>query len=476
MTLAFIKMKKNIILFLFIGILVKTYSQEYLTQKEAINDIDFFFNQAELIHPNLYCNISKDDLGKNILEEKEKIKDSISIDDFSRKMTVLANLIGDGHTNTSLSENLRNKYFKEKSQLPFEIRITDNKIFVKNSKSSKLKSEDNILSINNIQTSELFNLKQLVIGDIQNQKTKKLEKYFSYYLFMGFGFTDSLSITLRRNGDVQHTSVKLFRKKETVKREKYMFNFISDSVGFLTINSFSGIKKEQYMLFLDSVFNDLKMKNINNLVIDLRNNGGGNSYYAELIFPYLNISKYRFSNKVIIKTSKPEKKFMRKRFVKWYLYPLYPFAGFSKMGRILFFKKNGTITEIKSKDSYLKPIEKSFNGKIMVLTSNRTYSAAADFVVAFKYAERGLIVGNTLGQPYTGYIDKILVTLPNSKLHGGVSFKKYEYIGANKVNYNQGIEPDINIDFEKFKEEKDLNIKLTEIITNSNKKYRAFKR
>lgn len=466
--LAVIKMKKYILLLLILGNLIKSYSQQYLSLKEAIYDIDFFFNQAEQIHPNLFCNISKDDLDKIILDEKEKIRDSISIDNFSRKMTILVNLIGDGHTNIYFSKNLRNRYFKEKSQLPFEIRIIGSKIFVKNSKTSQLKDNDIIISINDVQANELLDLKKMVIGDVQNQKTKKLEKYFSYYLFMGFGFTDSLSINLMRNGDDLLTLVKLLQKKETVKRKKYIFNFINDSIGLLTLNSFSGIIKKQYLHFLDSVFSDLKINKTENLIIDLRNNGGGNSYNAELIFPYLNISKYRFSKKLSIKTSKPEKKFIRKKFVKWYLYPLYPFASFSKMGRILLFKKNGTLTEIKSKDTYLKPVEKSFNGKIIVLTSNHTYSAAADFVVAFKYAKRGLVVGDTLGQPYSGYIDKIMVTLPNSNLHGGVSFKKYEFIGANKVNYNQGIEPDINIEFEKYKEEKELNNKLIEILTNFN--------
>ncbi len=463
-------MKKNIfILILLLGIITKSNSQKYISRQEAINDIDFFFDQAEQIHPNLYFSISKDDLDKIISKEKENINDSISIDNFSRKMTVLANLIGDGHTNVYLSKNLRNLYYAEKTQLPFEIRITGDKIFVKNPVTSQLKDNDNILSINNIPTNKLLKLKKLVIGDINTPKIKEIEKYFSYYLFMGYGFTDTISLNIKRNGNRLTKPVTLSKRKKYVKRKKYSFTYIADSVGVLTINSFSGIHKKRYIHFLDSVFNDIKMKKVNNLIIDVRNNGGGNSYYGALLLPYVNVEKYRFNQKYFIKTSKPEKKYIRKRFIKWYLYPLYPFAYFSKMGRILLFKKNGTITELQLEDEYLKPVENSFNGNVYVLTSSNTYSAAADFVVAFRYVNRGHIIGEAIGQPYCGFIDKIPVHLPNSELQGGVSFKKYEYIGANKDNCNQRLKPDIKIDFEKYKEKERLNKELIEIITNANR-------
>ncbi len=462
-------MKRNIlILVTLLGIAISGISQEYISRRQALKDIDFFFDQAEQIHPDLYFNISKEEMKNIISKEKESIKDSISIDDFSRKMTVLANLIGDGHTNVYMSDNLWDMYYKEKTQLPFKISIIGDKIFVKDPTTSQLRNRDNILSINNIAVEELLQLKKLVIGDFDSRKTMKLEKYFSYYLFMGYGFTDSISLGINRNGNELTKSIKLSKRKETVNEKKYSFNYISDTIGMLKINSFSGIHKKRYLHFLDSVFADVKIKGVNNLLIDVRNNGGGNSYYGALLLSYINVEKYRFNQKYFIKTSKPEKKYLRKRFIKWYLYPLYPIAYFFKMGRILFFQKNGTITELKLEDEHLQPVENSFSGNVFVLTSANTYSAAADFVVAFRYAERGLIVGEAIGQPFCGFIDKIRVDLPNSKLIGGVSFKKYKYIGANENNCHQGLKPDINIDYEENMEEDKLNEKLAKMILETN--------
>lgn len=438
-------MKQQIIILsvILLGVYSNCYAQKKISRKDAIEDIDFFFEQAEQIHPNLYFNISKEELNNKLLTVKEQLDDSISIDDFSLKMTTLANLMGDGHTNIYPSKNLRDRYREENTQLPFRVNVSNNKIYVASSQTAKLISNDIILSINNVPAPELLALKKLVNGDIANQKIRKLSHYFSYYLFIGYGYSDSLNITVERKGIKKHLSVNLFKPGKRKAKEKYTFRFLNDTTGLLTINTFSGINKGEYLHFLDCTFNNIHQKQINTLLIDLTKNGGGNSYYGEVIFPYINVEKYRFNQKYFIKTSKPEKKYIRKRFVKWYYYPLYPFVSLSKMGRILLFKKSGSITEIALKDTYLNPVANSFNGKVYVVTSNNTYSAAADFVSAFKYADRGLMIGDTVGQPYSGFIDKIPFKLPHSGLQGGVSFKKYDYIGANKTNYNQGIPPDI---------------------------------
>ncbi|HHH53709.1 MAG TPA: hypothetical protein ENK91_08635, partial [Bacteroidetes bacterium] len=320
-------MKQIIILSVIIlGIYSNCYSQKKISKSDAIEDIDFFLNKAEQIHPNLYFNILKEELDSNASNLKEQIDDSISIDDFSRKMTVLANLIGDGHTNIYVSKNLRYRYKKENTHLPFNIKISDKKIYILNSQTPKLLSNDIILSINNIPTHDLLNLNKMVIGDIQSQKNRKLSRYFSYYLFMGYGFSDSLNITILRAGTQKNISVNLLKAKKRKENKKYTFEFLNDTSGLLTINTFSGINKREYLNFLDNTFKSIHQKKINSLIIDLSQNGGGNSYYGELIFPYINVEKYRYNQKYFIKTSKPEKKYIRKRFIKWYYYPLYPFA------------------------------------------------------------------------------------------------------------------------------------------------------
>jgi len=451
-------MKKTIfIIIILIGAFFNITAQEYISRDKAIEDIIFFFDKAEQIHPNLYFKISKDTLLKRINVLKNNIDDSISISEFSRKMITLVNCIRDGHTSVAFSKNIYRKYKNEACLLPFRVKINSGEIIIDKTKTEKLLEGDKIMAINDIGVKELLKLKKYPTVDIDLYREKQLEKYFSFYLFAAYDFTDIINLKISRNGKVISQEIKLIKKAIGLKKAKYSYQVINDSTGVLQINSFSCIRKKSYINFLDSIFTQIEMRDIKQLIIDLRNNGGGNTYYVEILLPYINVTKYRFNQKYYIKTSKPEKRYMRKRYIKWYMYPLYPFAYFSKMGRIFFFKKNGTTTELQLKDERLKPIKRTpYKNKAFLLTSNNTYSAAADFAVAFRYAKRGLIVGDTIGQPYSGFIDKIPVILPNSHLFGGVSFKKYEYIGANENNKKKGVSPDIFIDVDRIYDEKEL--------------------
>ncbi|HHJ50975.1 MAG TPA: hypothetical protein ENJ88_08770, partial [Phaeodactylibacter sp.] len=148
----------------------------------------------------------------------------------------------------------------------------------------------------------------------------------------------------------------------------------------------------------------------------------------------------------------------RKHYIKWYMYPFYPFALLSKTGRTLLFKKNGSITDMDTSEGELKPGSSAlvFDKEVCVLTSHYTFSAAADCVAAFSYAKRGKVIGDVLGQPYSGFIDIIFFELPNSGLRARASFKYYEFTGTTEANKHEGIAPDLLLDVNAYETEEAL--------------------
>lgn len=463
-------MKKTLFtILLLLGITLNIYSQDYISKQEAIEDINYFFNNAEQIHPNLYFKISKSDLSKHINSIENEIKDSISVNDFSKKMRALVNYIGDGHTNVVFSDSLYAEYKKAACRLPFKIKINREEFIISETKTDKLIEGDKIVSINNIESKEFLALKKYPIVDIESFRKLYLERSFSFYLYMEYGFTEKLNLKIERNGAILNKEIELLNKTKSEPIKDYTYKTINDTVGVLQLNAFYGFKTADYRQFLDSTFNQIDNNTIKLLILDLRNNGGGSTEYGTMVLPYIDVAKYKFTQKYQVKTSKPTKDYIKENYIKWYVRPL---LLVSKMGRAYLFKKDGTITDFDLKEKQLKVNKSAYKNNVCFLSSNNTYSAAADFAGAYKYAERGLIVGDTIGQPYSGYIDKISLTLPNSSLSGGVSFKKYEFVGTNEKNKHQGIAPDIYIDLDSIETVSEIYQLVINKIRNANILYK----
>lgn len=438
------------VFFFFIHSLSSSNAQQRIIKAEALMDIDYFFDVARRVHPNLYSKVSRIQMEQKIAAFKSQLSPSIDVDDFSKGMRKLVNQLGDGHTNVLLSNRLREEYLKGNKRLPFHIRIKENHLFISESTDQHLKIGDQILSLNGIDAEALMGLASYPYADVRANAIKLLEKYFSYYFFIEYGLSDSIDVKYLHGEKMEHVCIPLVSGTPNTGERKYRYSKVAPHSGLLEMNSFAGLKEKKFKSFLDSIWDTFSQEGVDTLFVDLRSNGGGNSYFAELLLAYLGVKQTRLHRQYRVKTSGPLKRYMRKKYFKWYTYPLYPLAYFNRSGRIFFFKKNGTITDLDTEPHPLSPPRNAFGGKVFVLTSPSTYSAAANFVVGFKYAQRGKVVGDTLGQPYSGFIDKMPFVLPHSGLHAGVSFKRYSYVGATANNGQKGVAPDVYFDPERM--------------------------
>ena len=82
-----------------------------------------------------------------------------------------------------------------------------------------------------------------------------------------------------------------------------------------------------------------------------------------------------------------------------------------------------------------------FYGKVYVLTSVRSFSAAMDFAMYVKDNHLGLIVGQASGNRADSYGDVVCFRLPESKLYMQISWKKWYRIDTSTAD--AFIEPDL---------------------------------
>ena len=177
-----------------------------------------------------------------------------------------------------------------------------------------------------------------------------------------------------------------------------------NSVGIFTLTTCAN--NEEYRSVLESFFAEVFAGNIENVVVDLRYNGGGNSGVANEFITYLDVEEYRGWDSGI-------------RFG-WYLY------------------KNENIVH-KNKQK-----EQVFDGQVYVLTNIKTYSAAMDFAMLIGDNDLGTIVGEPSGNLPDSYGDILSFQMPNSKLMLCVSHKRWYRVDQSKSG--QPIMPDYEVE------------------------------
>lgn len=159
------------------------------------------------------------------------------------------------------------------------------------------------------------------------------------------------------------------REQHISRREPMEMRRLSDGVVYVALNTFNDTRTAE---MFDAAFDEIAAARA--LVIDLRNNGGGSSGIGYRVLARLTGDSFLTST--------------------WYTRDYRP--AFRAWGRGEGRHESGPGVFAGNRDHH-------FDGPVVVLTSPRTFSAAEDFLVAFRTMKRGLVVGEhsggSTGQP-----------------------------------------------------------------------------
>lgn len=163
--------------------------------------------------------------------------------------------------------------------------------------------------------------------------------------------------------------------------------------------------------FVESLFQDIKDNEIDNLIIDLRNCGGGAGGEGIIEFiPYL-ISEER---------------------------EIYSFNGYVVRDNelVLMDGNQSTFT--------LTPVSSGlqFKGNVYIFVNSFTFSAANLATLIFKNNKLAIIMGEPTGNNYTRFGHSCKVFLPNTEMKASFSTKLWENVHG-KNEFTRTIEPDI---------------------------------
>jgi hypothetical protein len=179
---------------------------------------------------------------------------------------------------------------------------------------------------------------------------------------------------------------------------------------------------------VDAIFQEIKARKSQELIIDLRGNGGGNSQMGDYIFSYLYAGKFWAFSKMRVKLSpeilsKPDWKAQLPE-------------GFTNLeGMVVTFRPRMEATGPKP-DAF-------FPGRIFLLVDGGTFSSASGFAAMFRDYRVGTILGSETGGLPVCFGDIIGFTLEHSGIRCDVSCKQFFGPKPGPGDDEHGVLPDI---------------------------------
>ncbi len=183
----------------------------------------------------------------------------------------------------------------------------------------------------------------------------------------------------------------------------------TNNIAVIKIQSFETFQMEKDIKRIKKFLKEIE--NYSNLIIDIQDNGGGNSrYWSDNIVPLLLAKEIVYKNYYAFRKSNFLKAYFED--IAWKEEDFNRVSQFSNLAKEL----NETDYYFVSDFDTVSPQKATnFKGKIFLLVNNLVYSSAEGFAVFCKDTKWATVVGDTTAGDGVG-IDPVISILPNSKI------------------------------------------------------------
>lgn len=371
-------------------------NDKILTKQQAIEDYNILYSSLINYHPNPFLYIAKNDFKTYYETQKSNIPNSLSELEFHYLSRQLISQLKCGHTFAKPSKEWYASVSGKNVQLPFDVKKIKERLFFSNTTDDdfQFNINDELISINNIKVADILqkmSLMQERDGFTESFSNAQIEKRFrSYFLFIT-GVQSEYLIEFKTNsGEIKKTTVLPTNKKlKEIKKIELPSNFkkiiennwsylsfdSTTNLAYLKIDNFSD--KKEFKKYYPAVFKFLKQKDKAKLIIDLKDNPGGDFRNGNNFLTYLTPNKFELNFQKPQKTETENEYVTLKRWVRW-----------TKLAFVLKPSKH-KVKGLTTETFTYKPSKYLFKGKVNVITNGITFSQAA--LVAAHLNEYGAV-------------------------------------------------------------------------------------
>ncbi|MEL7191656.1 MAG: S41 family peptidase [Bacteroidota bacterium] len=372
--------------------------------------------------------------------QEEVQQDSLSLKEAHLILQPLVSSLNNGHTEIDFPKEAYIAYAQGGGTLfPLEIVFEEGKYLVRENHSSDptMKVGEEVTHINGRSMDDiLVAIYPQSSAERTYFKHAKIELYtFPRYYWLVFGEEASFEIKIRHADTVRiHTVAAVeviegFERKHQAILNAQMKCYFIDSTAYLNPGNFSG-DFEKYQQFIDSSFSVINKAGSENLILDFRNNGGGNDDFSDYLISYIADQPFYWCSRYRIKTSDWLKAHVRK----------YNDTTGHFFQEILD-RQSGEVYTFAFDPYAPQDQDRRFKGNVYVLVNRQSHSQSTVAAAQIQDYQWGTIVGEETGEYATLYASQFQVELPRTGLI--VSVSKAQMVRINGDATPKGVIPDI---------------------------------
>lgn len=427
-------------------------------------DLSLLKRILEANHPSLYWYTSKDSLDAQYARTFSAIKDSMNLVSYKNLLAQWVAQIQCGHTRVLFPTNFSRSADRFRfPSFPLTLKVWNDTAVVTGNfdrNDSILRRGTAIISINDRSIANITSTMYAYMstdGNALNHKAQNISSNFPAWYRTVFGvdtlyrfvyrtkegsidtvlrkaFTPVRITSAARVDSSSSTAPALSRRKIRLLSKRMLMVDTVNRFAVMRLNTFSnGAMKK----FFRSSFRSLKKLGINDLAIDLRENGGGRVNNYIRLTRYLAQQPFKVGDTVAATT----RNIQYKRYIK----PAWPFwiaMQFSAKKM-----EDGKYHYRRYERHYFQPYtsDKAYNGNLYLIQAGATFSAASMFTATLKGQSNVLIVGEESGGGFYGnsamHIPEIV--LPNTRVR--VTLPLYRLVMDKQRPKGRGVMPDVEV-------------------------------
>lgn len=425
---------------------------------QLLEDFQIARRALEEGHSGIYRYTPKTTLDRIFDEAAESLDHPMDAFEFFRVLAPAVNAIKCGHTAVVLPEDARAELNTRAPLLPLRVRIFAKKPYVFRDYSSdahRLAGME-IRSINGVSATSIVRTMMAAAsgdGDVETSRQARIgDLRFTTLLISMLGLKSPYDVVLLDAKSKREQKVRLegipLPKLQEISKAAYPQDLSSgrtaeikyldeDKIARMSIYSFSGFsdleKKKGLRVFFKEAFEELQAKGTRALILDLRNNGGGEDELGKLLLSYLIDRPFKYYEDLIINSDTFS-------FMKYTNQP-----DFKAPEKLVKRGEDGKFHMVGHPNWGVNQQSKpTFTGKVYILINGGSFSATSEFSSHAHYLKRATFIGEESAGGYYGNSSGLsaLVKLPNTQVGVVVPMVTYYMAVSGYKAASRGIVPD----------------------------------